>query len=45
MRSIARALIVVLVATLGVSGCATVQENPKTATGAGVGAAAFSGAA
>ncbi len=39
MRSIARAMVVVLAATLGISGCAAVQENPKTATGAGVGAA------
>jgi surface antigen len=33
-------LIVVLVLTLGLSGCATMQENPKTAMGAGAGAAA-----
>ena len=33
-------LIVVLVLTLGLSGCATIQENPKTAMGAGAGAAA-----
>ena len=33
-------LIVVLVLTLGLSGCETMQENPKTAMGAGAGAAA-----
>jgi surface antigen len=33
-------LIVVLVLMLGLSGCETMQENPKTAMGAGAGAAA-----
>jgi surface antigen len=33
-------LIVVLVLTLGLSGCETMQQNPKTAMGAGAGAAA-----
>jgi surface antigen len=33
-------LIVVLVLTLGLSGCETMQENPKTAMGAGAGVAA-----
>lgn len=32
-------LLVVLVTGLGVGGCATIQENPKTAIGAGAGAA------
>jgi len=39
MRITSLVLAVVLVATLGLSGCATVQENPKTAIGAGAGAA------
>jgi surface antigen len=39
MRLIAGCVAVVLVATLGLTGCETVQENPKTAIGAGVGAA------
>jgi hypothetical protein len=39
MRAISAILAVVLIATIGLSGCATVQENPKTAIGAGAGAA------
>ena len=39
-RGITGLMLVVLVATLGLSGCETVQDNPKTAVGAGVGAAA-----
>jgi surface antigen len=39
MRSTAAVLIIVLMATLGFGGCATIQENPKTAVGTGVGAA------
>jgi len=39
MRTVAAVLVVVLVATLGLSGCETIQENPKTAIGVGAGAA------
>ncbi|HYL82260.1 MAG TPA: glycine zipper domain-containing protein [Candidatus Acidoferrum sp.] len=39
MRPTTRVLAVVLVTVLGVGGCATIQENPKTAIGAGAGAA------
>ena len=39
-RGTAGLMIVVLVLTLGLSGCATIEDNPKTAVGAGVGAAA-----
>jgi outer membrane lipoprotein SlyB len=39
MRAIAGVLAVVLIATVGLAGCETMQENPKTAVGAGVGAA------
>lgn len=39
-RGITGLMLVVLVTTLGLSGCETVQEHPKTAVGAGVGAAA-----
>jgi len=39
MRSTAAILVVILTVTVGVSGCETIRENPKTATGAGVGTA------
>ena len=39
MRPIAGVLILVLVSAVGLGGCATVQENPQAAIGAGVGAA------
>lgn len=39
MRPMAACLALVLVATGGLGGCETVQQNPKTAIGAGVGAA------
>ena len=39
MRSTTRVLAVVLAAALGVGGCATIEENPKTAIGVGAGAA------
>ncbi|HET8576445.1 MAG TPA: glycine zipper domain-containing protein [Methylomirabilota bacterium] len=39
MKATSLLLVVVLVATLGLSGCATIEENPKTAVGVGVGAA------
>lgn len=39
MRLLAGCLVMVLIATVGPTGCATIQENPKTAIGAGVGAA------
>src|SRR5262245_6358701 len=39
MRLTATFMTVILVVTLGLAGCETVQENPKTAVGAGVGAA------
>ena len=39
MRFTAVVLIVVVTCMLGLGGCETVQENPKTAVGAGVGAA------
>lgn len=39
MRRIAGCLVIMLIATVGLSGCTTIQENPKTAIGAGVGAA------
>jgi surface antigen len=39
MRLMAGCLVVVLIATVGLAGCETIQENPKTAIGAGVGAA------
>lgn len=38
MRPVATLLVVVLVVTLGLSGCDTVQEHQKTAIGAGAGA-------
>lgn len=38
MRSVATVLVVVLLASLGLSGCETVQEHQKTAIGAGAGA-------
>ena len=39
MRMTAGLLLVVLIATVGLTGCETMQENPKTSIGAGVGAA------
>ncbi|HSB68161.1 MAG TPA: glycine zipper domain-containing protein [Candidatus Methylomirabilis sp.] len=39
MRCTAVVLLVVLSSALGLGGCETIQENPKTAVGAGVGAA------
>ncbi len=39
MRITATGLALVLLATLGLSGCETIQENPRTAIGAGAGAA------
>ncbi len=39
MRSTRSVLLVVLVAALGVGGCETIQENPKTAIGTGAGVA------
>lgn len=39
MRMTSGILVVVLVATLGLSGCATIEENPQAAIGAGLGAA------
>lgn len=39
MRGTAGCLVLVLIAMVGLTGCETVQENPKTAIGAGVGAA------
>lgn len=38
MRLIAGCVAVVLTATVGLTGCETIQENPKTAIGAGAGA-------
>ena len=38
MRLMARCLTVVLIATVSLAGCTTIEENPKTAIGAGVGA-------
>src|SRR5512147_1051530 len=40
MRMTAGLMVVVLALTLGLSGCETIQENPKTAMGAGAGVAA-----
>ncbi|MBI4573223.1 MAG: glycine zipper 2TM domain-containing protein [candidate division NC10 bacterium] len=39
MRTVATGLVLIMVVTLGLSGCATIEENPKTAVGTGVGAA------
>jgi surface antigen len=39
MRLTAGLLVVVLIATVGLAGCETIRENPKTSIGAGVGAA------
>lgn len=39
MRATSAVLLVVLLTTLGASGCATMQENPRTTVGAGAGAA------
>lgn len=39
MRLMAGLLVVVLTATVGLAGCETIQENPKTSIGAGVGVA------
>ncbi len=39
MRPMAAVLVLVLVFTMGFSGCATIEEHPKTAIGTGVGAA------
>ncbi len=40
MRSIATTLALVMVTTIGLSGCETVREHKTTAIGAGAGAAA-----
>lgn len=39
MRPMAAVLVLVFVFTLGLSGCATIEEHPKTAIGTGAGAA------
>ena len=38
MRLTAGCLVMVLIATVGLTGCETIQDNPKTAMGAGAGA-------
>jgi surface antigen len=38
-RLMAGCVVALLIATMGLSGCETIQENPKTAIGAGVGVA------